>query len=165
MKTCMLWTLHHHRAPEYNIPLTGHKKFKSNTAPYVPQNKKWRCLGICLQSFIIAGGACKVNWANLIFMVEPIATVMRSSFSLHQTPIHVLWLVFFTGNRTLIPHSISVVIGLLVKTNSDCQAFPQQLEKLLSSGICCFSFEISRLSRCYPAITVFCSCDSHSQQL
>lgn len=147
-KTCTPWTLHgtpwppqHHWALEENIPSTGHEEFKSNTAPYVPQNTERGHLGICLQSFIIAGGACKVNWANLIFMVEPIAAVMRNTFSLLLPPLCVFCglCFFFTGNRTLIPYSVSLDIGLLVKTNSDCQGCwfyppcpppPRQLEQL-----------------------------------
>lgn len=144
------------RALEYNIPSTGHKKFMSNTAPYVPQNKKWRRLGICLQSFIIAGGACKANWANLIFMVEPVATVVRNSFSLHRTPLYVLWFLFFTGNRTLIPYSLSLDIGLLVKINRGCQGFSQTTGTALSRGVpllrLCFLFRL--VWRCCPAVTV-----------
>lgn len=144
------------RALEYNIPSTGHKKFMSNTAPYVPQNKKWRRLGICLQSFIIAGGACKANWANLIFMVEPVATVVRNSFSLHRTPLYVLWFLFFTGNRTLIPYSLSLDIGLLVKINRGCQGLSQTTGTAWSRRVAllrlCFLFRLVR--RCCPAVTM-----------
>jgi len=106
-KTCTPWTLHgtpwppqHHWALEENIPSTGHEEFKSNTAPYVPQNTERGHLGICLQSFIIAGGACKVNWANLIFMVEPIAAVMKNTFSLLLPPLCVFCGLCFFSQET-----------------------------------------------------------------
>lgn len=136
-----LWTLRGGSRGQH----TFHKVHMLHTAPHVPQKKRGR-LGICLQSHIIAGGACKVNWANLIFMVEPFAAVMRNPFSLLQTPPP--WVFSwggFTGNRTL--NSIQCQFGYWIAcqnsrvVGSFC---PTTRTALSKESACFFGFRFTK---------------------
>ena len=85
------------------------------------------CSGFRKQGFkpsaynhIIGSGARKVNWTNLIFMCKPLAEVLRLPVSLQQIPVCIHGLVFFIGNRILMPYNVSLNTGFHVKTNTDC---------------------------------------------